>query len=171
MPRLSLHLRTFEYRHAESILNANHRLKKEIERVLARLELELPPGYGPRNPRDASRPHRQIQQAFVRHGWKAETLVSPRTTKRHYFDLYKDRVAIEIELSNRELLYRDYIRFLLAEADDRLDVGVIVLLDEDARYAHPAGLRNGLPRLEDVANDLAALRSVIGVPVWVLAVS
>ena len=56
-------------------------------------------------------------------------LVSPRTTKRHYFDLYKDRVAIEIELSNRELLYRDYIRFLLAEADDRLDVGIIVLLD------------------------------------------
>ena len=42
-PRPTLHLRTFEYRHAESILNANHRLKKEIERVLTRLELELPP--------------------------------------------------------------------------------------------------------------------------------
>jgi len=166
-----LHLRTFEYRHAESILNANHRLKKEIERVLTRLELELPPGYGPRNRRDASRPHRQIQQAFVRQGWKPEVLVSPRPTKRHYFDLYKDRVAVEIELSNRELLYRDYIRFLLSEADDRLDVGVIILLDEDARYTHPVGMRNGVPRLEDVANDLASLRSIVGVPIWVVALS
>ena len=166
-----MHLRTFEYRHAESILNANHRLKKEIEHILTRLELELLPGYGPRSPGEASRPHRQIQQAFVRKGWKSEVLVSPRTTKRHYFDLYKDRVAVEIELSNRELLYRDYIRFLLAEADDRVDVGVIVLLDQDARFTHPVGMRNGLPRLEDVANDLAALRSIIGVPIWVVALS
>lgn len=166
-----MHLRRYEYRHAESILNANHRLRKEIERILTRLELELPPSYGPRSPRDASRPHRQIQQAFVSHGWKAEVLVSPRTGKRHYFDLYKDRVAIEIEISNRELLYRDYIRFLLAEADDRLDVGVILVLDEDARYAHPCGTRNGLPRLEDVADDLKSLHGIIGVPIWVVALS
>ena len=120
-----MHLRTYEYRHAESILNANHRLKKEVERILGRMELKVPPSYGFRQPRDASCPHSQIQLAFQHQGWKAEALVSPRTAKRHHFDLYKDRVAIEIELSNRELLYRDYLRFLLAEADGRLDVGVI----------------------------------------------
>jgi hypothetical protein len=166
-----MHWRTYEHRHAESILNANHRLKKEIERTLARLDLDRPPAYGRPDPRDASRPHRRIQQAFVRHGWKSEVLVSPRTAKRHFFDLYKDRVAIEIELSNRELLYRDYIRFLLAETDGRLDVGVILLLDDDARYLHPCGLRNGLPRLEDVRDDLTSLHSVIGVPIWVVALS
>lgn len=163
-----MHLRTYEYRHAESILNANYRLKKQIERILTNLELRLPRPYAPP---DAAQPHRQIQRAFQRHGWEPEALVSARTRKRHHFDLYKDRVAIEIELSNRELLYRDYIRFVLAEADGRIDVGVVLLLDEEARYVHPAGLRNGIPRLEDVAGDLASLRSVIGVPIWVVALS
>lgn len=161
-----MHYRTYEYRHAETILNANYRLKKEIERILAKLELHAPRLNAPR---DASAPHRQIQHAFRRHGWQTETLVSRRTTKRHYFDLYKDRVAIEIEISNRALLYRDYIRFLLAEADGVLDVGVILVLDEDARYLHPCGLRNGLPRLEDIVDDLTSLRAVIGVPIWVVA--
>jgi len=163
-----MHFRTWDYRHAESILNANHRLKKQIERILAQLELNLPRPYGPS---DAARPHRQIQHAFLRHGWQGEVLVSSRTAKRHRFDLYKDRVAIEIELSNRELLYRDYIRFLLAEGERRIDVGILLLLDEDARYRHPVGMRNGLPRLEDVLGDLNSLRSVVHVPIWVVALS
>lgn len=158
--------RTFEYRHAESILNASHRLKKEIERILAQLELDLPRLHANN---DVARPHNQIQRAFLRHGWQAEVLVTPRTAQRHYFDLYKDRVAIEIELSNRALLYRDYMRFQLAEADGRIDVGVILLLDEEARYVHPWGMRNALPRLEDAMDDLNSLRHVVGVPIWVVA--
>lgn len=164
-----MHFRSHDYRHAESILNANYRLKKQIERVLGNLELNLPRRTYAST--DAARPHQQIQQAFRRCGWQTEVLVSSRTRKRHHFDLFKDRVAIEIELSNRELLYRDYIRFVLAEADDRIDVGILLLLDEDARYMHPAGMRNGIPRLEDVAGDLDSLRSVIGVPIWVVALS
>ena len=163
-----MHFRSYDYRHAESILNSNYRLKKQIERILSDLELDLPRPYAPA---DGARPHVQIQQAFLRHGWEAEVLVSARTLKRHHFDLYKDRVAIEIELSNRELLYRDYMRFLLAEADGRIDVGILLLLDEDARYAHPAGMRNGIPRLKDVVGDLTSLRTVIGVPIWVVAIS
>ena len=161
-----MHLRTYEYRHAESVLNANHRLKKQIESTLRELELRLPRPYAPAG---ALSPHRQVQQAFLRYGWQAEALVSARTGKRHHFDLYKDRVAIEIELTNREMLYRDYIRFLLADAEGRIDVGVIILLDQEARYLHPAALRNGIPRLEDVAGDLRSLYNVIGVPIWVVA--
>lgn len=160
--------RTYEYRHAESILNANHRLKKETERILDKLELSLPRAG---SPLETCGPHHQIQQAFRRHDWQTEVLVSPRTAKRHYFDLYKDRVAIEIELSNRHLLYRDYVHFLLAESDGRIDVGIILLFDEEARTVLPRGLRNGLPRLEDVADDLNSLRSVVSVPIWVVALS
>jgi hypothetical protein len=163
-----MRIRTFEYRHAESILNANHRLKKEILRTLGDLALDLPRRA---SHADAARPHQQIQRAFVRNGWESEVLVSPRTSKRHYFDLYKERVAIEIELSNRSLLYRDYIHFYLAEADGRLDVGVILVLDEEARYVHPCGGRNGVPRLEDAADDLNLLRGAIHVPIWVVALS
>jgi hypothetical protein len=161
-----MHYRDYEYRHALSILNANHRLRREIETVLAHLDLDLPRPYARK---EAASPHHQIQRAFVRRGWQPEVLVSPRTAKRHYFDLFKERVAIEIELSNRELLYRDYMRFQVAEADGRLDVGIILLLDDDARYLHPWGLRNGLPRLEDVVDDLTVLYPTIGVPIWVVA--
>ena len=161
-----MHFRGFEHRHAVSILNANYRLKREIESILHRLDLPLPNRLGPPEP---LRPHTEIQKAFHRHGWKREALVSPSTSTRHYFDLLKDRVAIEIEISCRERLYRDYYRFLLAEKEGRIDVGVIVLLDEGMREVHPIGLGNGLPRLEDAADDLTSLREVIGVPIWVLA--
>jgi hypothetical protein len=161
-----MHLRTYEHRHAELILNANFRIKKEIESVLERVELRLPSAHARR---EVESPHRQIQRAFLRRRWQGEALVSPRSAKRHYFDAYKDRVALEIELSSRERLYRDYLRFLLAEMDGRIDVGVIIVLDHDARYLHPCGAKNGIPRLEDVADDLTALHSAITVPIWVVA--
>ncbi len=164
-----MHYRTLEYRHAETILNSNHRLKKEMEFILCGLELDFPRPYANN---ECSRPHQQIQRAFLKHGWHGETPVSRRRdTRRQYFDLYKDRIAVEIELSSRSMLYRDYVRFLMAEAEGHMDVGVILLLDHDARDAHPVGMRNGLPRLEDVEDDLRSLRSVFSVPIWVVALS
>jgi len=163
-----MHYRGFEHRHAVSILNANYRIKREIERILDDIELSLPRRLEPPPPRHA---HLEIQKAFHRRGWKREALVSPRTATRHYFDLLKDRVAIEIEISCRERLYRDYFRFALAEKEDRIDVGVILVLDEEMREVHPVGLRTGLPRLEDAADDLTSLREAIGVPIWVVALS
>jgi len=165
---MTVHLRTREFRHAESVLNAKYRTKKEIVRVLDSLELDIP--------RDGTRtescgPHRQIQRAFQHCGWEAEVLVSPRTERRQYFDLYKDRVAIEIEFSSHERLYRDYLRFQLAEADNRIDVGVIVMLDDDARFIHPCGLRDGLPRVDDAVDDLHALHDCVAVPIWLVGVS
>jgi len=161
-----MRLRTFAHRHAESILGANLKLKKEIEGTLAELDLELPlPPFTDRN-----RPHQLIQRAFQRHDWRTEWLVSRRTARRHYFDLYKERVAIEIEFSNRELLYRDYIRFLLAESEDTLDVGIILIPDGPSHNPTPSS-RIGFPDLEDVADDLNLLRNTILVPIWVIAIS
>ena len=160
-----MYLRTFEHRHAESILAANHRLKKEVERTLTSLQIDL----NATSFQDHNRPHQLIQRAFLRHGWRNEWLVSKRTSRRHYFDLYKDRVAIEIELSNRELLYRDYIRFLLAETEGNLDVGII-LVPDDARHLPKPPARNGAPHLEDIADDLNSLRNTVLVPIWVIAI-
>jgi hypothetical protein len=163
-----VHFRTREFRHAESILNTKYRLKKEMMRILQGLELQVPCN-GARAA--ALGPHRQVQQAFLRHGWEAEVLVSDRTEHRQHFDLYKDRVAIEIEFSSRERLYRDYLRFQLAEADGRIDVGVILMLDDEVRFIHPCGLRNGLPRVEDAEDDLKALRDCVAVPIWLVGLS
>ena len=157
--------RTFEYRHAEAVLGGNQRLKKEIERILTLLDLDLGPSFNA----DANRPHQQLQRAFLRHGWRMESLVSERTARRQYFDLFKDRVAIEIELTNRELLYRDYMRFQLAESEGSLDVGVILVPDQ-VRSVHPPAARNGRPHLEDIVDDLNSLRHMVTVPIWVLAI-
>jgi hypothetical protein len=160
-------LRSFDYRNASAVLNANYRLKREVEKILENLDLDMPRC----GPRPALYPHQQIQKAFHRHGWKREVLVSPRTAKRHYFDLFKERVAIEIEISNRDRLYRDYYRFALAETEGKIDVGIILLLDEEVHDLHPNGSRNGLPCLEDAADDLTVLRPQIGVPIWVVGLS
>ncbi len=156
-----MRLRTFSHRHAESILGANLRLKREIERTLVNLQLDPRPPFADRN-----RPHQLIQLAFQRLDWRTEWLVSRHTSRRHFFDLYKDRVAIEIEFSHRDLLYRDYIRFLLAESEDTLDVGILLIPD-----GHAGESRNGFPELEDIADDLNLLRNTILVPIWVIAIS
>ncbi len=161
--------RTYEHRNAEAILNANFRLKKEIEQIIAGLELRARGRNGNGHGGEALRPHLQIQRAFLEHGWEPEVLVSARAAKRQYFDLYKDRVAIEIELSSRELLYRDYYRFQMADAEGRLDVGIILLLDDYGGNVQPLAFRGSGPRLEDVADDLHALRSTLDVPVWAIA--
>jgi hypothetical protein len=85
--------------------------------------------------------------------------------------MFKERVAVEIELSCRERLYRDYWRFLMAEMDGRLDVGVIIVQDDDAGFFGLNGHRNGVPHLDDVIEDLNSLRSAITVPIWVIALS
>lgn len=161
--------RTYEHRNAEAILNANYRLKKEIEQILGALELRPPGRNGNGHTGEALKPHLQIQRAFLEHGWEPEVLVSARAAKRQYFDLYKDRVAIEIELSSRDLLYRDYCRFQMADAEGRLDVGVILLLDDYGGKVQPLSFRGSGPRLEDVADDLKLLRNTLDVPVWVIA--
>jgi len=161
-------IRTYSYRHAECILNGNYRLKREMEQILAQLDLE-PPSRCLKL--DAQSPHRRIQRAFFRRRWQTEVLVSPVTCHRHYFDVYKDRVAVEIETSCRERLYRDYWRFLMAEADGRLDVGVIILLEASSDFMYPNAHRGGAPVLEDVMDDLKSLRTVVTVPIWVVALS
>jgi hypothetical protein len=161
-----MRFRTFDYRHAEVVLRSKCRLKTEIQRILSKLELQAQ--RSPNNSMGES-PHRQIQRAFERFGWRAEALVSPLAGAQHRFDLAKQGVAIEIELSTRELLYRDYFRFMLAEAQGILQVGVIVLLDESARRLYPVGVHASFPRLEDVVEDLHCLNGSIPVPIWVIA--
>lgn len=83
------------------------------------------------------------------------------------FDLFKERVAIEIEFSRYEFLSRDYLRFLSAYNGDKIDVGVLITHAESglARVKQKAVA----PSLTRVKADLAWLRGTITVPIWVLA--
>jgi hypothetical protein len=161
-----MRLRTFDYRHAELILARKCCLKSEIEYILCRLQLDT--CYHIRRGQPVL-PHRQIQRAFEECGWFAEAAASPLTGARTRFDLTKEGVAIEIETSSREYLYRDYFRFMLAESQGILRVGIIILLDETLRAADPHAFRSVSPRLDDVIYDLRCLNSWISVPIWTVA--
>ena len=97
--------------------------------------------------------------------------MSNRTFRRHYFDLYKERVAIELEFSQREMFYRDYFRFLLAEREGMIDVGVIITRDlhMDLHVVEPVVQTRA--DIQQVRDDLSWLRSWLRIPIWVIGVS
>jgi len=147
-----MRLRTFDYRNAELVLKARYRLKSEIEGILTALDPVNSNGVGG-NGHDTL--HRLIQRSFAQRGWNAEFPLDLLSGRQCRFDLCKQGIAIEIEFSNRHMLYRDYFRFMTAEALGILQVGVIVLLDTHFAHAQSSRAHNGAPRLEDVVEDLS----------------
>ena len=161
-PRSNLEVQydTFNFRHAEEILNAHISIRREITSALDEVG-EANVGIGP----DTLTP--KIVSAFVSLGWQKEVLVSENQPHEQRFDLFKDRVAIEIEFSRYEFLSRDYLRFLSAYNSDKIDVGVLITHSEAglARVKHKAVA----PSIIRVKADLAWLRGTITVPIWVIA--
>ena len=151
---------TFSYRHAEEILNSHLAIKRQIDETLGGVR-EAPVKQGPGGLTNA------IMEAFHKRGWVKEHPVSDDEAHEQRFDLFKERVAIEVEFSRYEFLYRDYLRFLSAYNADRLDVGVLITNAESGliRTKHPSGA----PSVARVQADLAWLRPSITVPIWVIA--
>lgn len=158
-----MEMRTVDYCHAEVLLNANMRLKQEIIEVLQSLNYSWDGREGP--------PHEQVKQAFVDRGWKSEVLVSNRTFRRHYFDLYKERVAIEVEFSQREMFYRDYFRFLLAEREGMIDVAVIITRDLHLEAHTVDSVGPARADIQQVRDDLTWMRNLLRIPIWVIGLS
>jgi len=109
----------------------------------------------------------RIVTAFLARGWQKEVRVAEDQPHEQRFDLFKERVAIEIEFSRYEFLSRDYLRFLSAYNGDKIDVGVFITHAESglARVKQKAVA----PSLARVKADLAWLRGTITVPIWVIA--
>jgi hypothetical protein len=157
---LPVQFETFSYRHAEEILNAHLAIKREISEALAEVE-EAKVAQGP----DALTP--RIVKAFMARGWQKEVLVAENQPHEQRFDLFKQRVAIEIEFSRYEFLSRDYLRFLSAYNSDKIDVGVLIT-NSEAGLSRVKG-KAVAPSLTRVNADLAWLRGTITVPIWVIA--
>lgn len=153
----------YSYRQAEIILNSKFMLKEEITKTLNSLSIR----HGERETRRGSiDPHKIIQHAFIKKGWSDEFLISAKTKKKQYFDLYKNRVALEIEFSRSENLYRDYLRFILAHNEDKIDVGVIITLDRKVKTKYKYSAVR--PDIQYAIDDLTWLRPILGVPIWVI---
>ncbi|MCX7723525.1 MAG: hypothetical protein N2379_10800 [Verrucomicrobiae bacterium] len=108
---------TYSYRHAEEILNAHLSIKREITAVLDEVQ-EAPVSLGTEGLTN------RLVSAFTARGWQKEVTVIENQPHEQRFDLFKDRVAIEIEFSRYEFLARDYLRFLAAYNADKIDNGL-----------------------------------------------
>lgn len=67
-----LNYRTHSYRHAEIILNSKYAIRREIEEILKKLEVE----HGERKTSKSKvLPHDMIRKAFIEAGWSSDRLV------------------------------------------------------------------------------------------------
>jgi histone acetyltransferase (RNA polymerase elongator complex component) len=142
----------YDFKHATLILD-DMNIKGEIERVLRSVTTPLGRHIRPT-------PSKVITDAFLQHGWEPEYQVSERSGNLR-FDLYKNGVAIEIQLTDPADCYNDYLKFLLAYNLERIEIGVEIVYDESVKG-------NNLPKLQRAANDLNIFRRVISCPTWVI---
>jgi len=94
------------------------------------------------------------------YGWPKQQPVTPNHPYLR-FDLKKDRVAIEIQLTDPSDCYNDFLKFLLAYNLEAIDVAVEVVYDDSVRGTN-------LPHLSKVRQDLELYRRVIPCPIWVI---
>ena len=150
----------YSYRHAEEILNSRMQIFRQIkDAVHSVVEAQVS--------KDEGNLTAQLMNSFKKLGWEDEVLVADNQSHEQFFDLFKERVAVEIEFSRYEFLYRDYLRFLSAYNADKIDVGVLITHAESG-LSRVKG-KSYAPSLTRVTDDLLWLRPVVTVPIWVVA--
>lgn len=94
------------------------------------------------------------------YGWLSEQPVTPN--HRHLrFDLTKDKVAVEIQLTDPSDCYNDFLKFLLAYNLGAIDVAVEIVYDDSVSGTN-------LPHLSKAMQILTDYRGVIACPIWVI---
>ena len=156
---LEVQIETLNYRHAVEILNSNLAVKDDITKIL-NAAVAVPVQKGEEGLTA------KLSEAFREHGWTGEEPVVKGKLHTQYFDFYNSRVAIEIEFSRYEFIYRDFIRFLAAYNANKIDVGVIITNTKAGmeRIKH----KSSGPSYERVCEELEWLRPTLTVPLWII---
>lgn len=78
---------------------------------------------------------------FEKYGWDTDRDVAGIAfhdrTRKWKFDAYKDRVAVEIELSSRVSVFKDAFKFLVGQAMNQIDVGIVVVRYHREKHGYP----------------------------------
>jgi len=142
----------YDFKYATLILH-DLEMKREIQEVLRRANFQLGRNVSPS-------PTASLKEIFVQRGWETEYQVTQDSPYLR-FDLFKNKVAIEIETTDPADCYNDYLKFLLGYNTGRIEVGVEIVYDDDIRGAN-------LPKISKVQKDLAIFRRVIPCPIWII---
>ena len=157
-----LTFQTHSFRFAEEILSSKFPdAVDEIKHVLSDHIKYLNP-YG----KGKNRPHEVIKRAFKDNSdWSTEESISEKIRKKH--DLFKNRIAIEIETTNISGTYRDYLKFLTSFNAGKIDLGILIIFsDEFVKKYYPKGRDLMFSR---VKRDLELFRLIIPIPILVIA--
>lgn len=101
--------------------------------------------------------HAEIQECFRSKGWASEWKIARETTWR--WDAYKDKVAVSIEFSLIDAVHRDFLRAILAQKRNDLDVLVYVTsaLEE--------------PRFRNVKRDIGIFSEILTFPILLIGLT
>lgn len=147
------------YRHADEILNSNLAVKNEISHILNSC-VAVPVQQGEEGLTA------KISESFRANNWSGEVPVVEGRLHTQYFDFFKGRVAVEIEFSRYEFVYRDFIRFLAAYNADKIDVGVLITNTKEG--LNRIKYKSSGPSFERVCEELDWLRPTLTVPIWLI---
>lgn len=115
-----------------------------------------------------------MSNAFLNTGWEKELKVDFKTDKDDFLDLYKDKIAIEMEYSRFEMFFRDFFRFMLLYERGEIDLGIIITFDEMAyqRWSGEAKpYKSARASLNKVVDFLQGdYSSIIRVPIWCIGI-
>lgn len=82
--------------------------------------------------------HKGIQSLFKQRGWAVKgEKVKVLEDSQFSYDAFKNKVAVEIELSLHGFLFRDYFKFLIGHYFNRIDVGVLFVRNTPYDVANP----------------------------------
>lgn len=94
-----------------------------------------------------------VKRIFKKHHWKVDEPVEgiSITDKRGRwkYDAYKDKVAVEVELSRRSQVFKDAFKLLIGQAISQIEVGIVMV------RKHLEG--KGKPYLGSVSRDWHAI--------------
>jgi len=101
--------------------------------------------------------HSEIQERFRSRGWVIERPILPEATWK--WDAYKNKVAVSIELSLIDAVHRDFLRAILAQRHQDLDVLVYVT----STFKEP--------KFQNVKRDTKIFSEILTVPIFLVGLT
>ena len=164
-----MRFREFSHYHGKELLETLHPgIAHEVEDILYELE---PYPHGKKKGETA---RKYLIESFVKHDWMAHVDISFNTEKTETLDLMKQDVAIEVELSRFEMMFKEFLKFSILYQQKNLDCGILLTFDDEvfSRWL------SGVPSHEGVRASLEKARSILNskygsaiiAPIWVIGI-
>jgi len=100
---------------------------------------------------------KSVKRIFEEHHWKVDEPVEGISIidrrGRWRYDAYKDKIAVEVELSSRSHVFKDTSKMLIGQAMSQIDVGIVIV----RKYLEG----KGKPYLGSVSRDWHAIYTTL----------